>query len=70
MLKNTTKITWENNAINTVEVYDVVGKLVFSENTENQSELILNVSSFQSGVYFVNLKTDNQTITSKLVIVD
>jgi hypothetical protein len=66
--QNTTKITWENNTVNTVEVYNVVGKLVFSENTENQSELMLNVSNFQSGVYFVNLKTDNQTITSKLIV--
>jgi hypothetical protein len=29
---------------------------------------MLNVSNFQSGVYFVNLKTDNQTITSKLIV--
>ena len=65
-----TSITWADNAVNAVEVYDVVGKLVFSQNTENQSELILNVSNFESGVYFVNLKTENQTITSKLVVID
>ena len=68
--QNTTKITWDNNAINTVQVFDVVGQLVFTQNTENQSELLLDVSSFESGVYFVQLKTDNQAISSKLVVID
>ena len=68
--QHTTKITWEENAINTVEIFNVVGQLVFNENTENKSELTVNVSNLESGIYFVNLKMKNQTITSKLVILD
>lgn len=68
--QNTARITWENDAINNIEVYNVVGQLMFSQNTANQSELILNVSNFESGVYFVNLKTENQVMTTKLIVLD
>ena len=49
-----------------IEIYNVLGKrLLVSEVTPNQNSI--NISSLKSGVYIVNIKSKNQSITKKLI---
>lgn len=50
-----------------MEVYDVVGKLITSQELTNTSEQ-LDVSSFQTGIYFVKLTDGSNSLTKRIVI--
>ncbi|MBL0341117.1 MAG: T9SS type A sorting domain-containing protein [Bacteroidetes bacterium] len=60
----------ENTVVNTIEVFDQLGKLKYAFN-ENEStgntKKIVDCSNFNNGVYFVKVQTDNGVYTSKLV---
>ena len=68
--KNITNIAWDNGTVQKVEVYNSIGQVIFSSNTENQSELKLDVSTYESGMYFIKLETKTETITSKLMVIE
>lgn len=62
-----------NDAVNvTVEIVDITGKVVFSEALGNVSvgeqNLSLDLQSFNSGFYFVNIKTNTEVTSQKLTI--
>lgn len=50
-----------------VSVYDVQGKILIEKTIENSSQSI-SVSSLNSGVYFVKVKTDSSSQTEKIII--
>lgn len=50
-----------------IEILDFSGRLVFQTTATNGIEEI-DVSNFQSGVYFVSLKGESYTITKKLIV--
>ncbi len=56
----------------TVEVFNMLGEKVYSDNQGNISAgnhtIIINGSSLQNGVYFVRFNSDNATTTQKLII--
>jgi hypothetical protein len=56
------------NALKTIEVYNVLGKLVKSFNTTELKSETLNVSNLNSGVYMFRLNTQNGIQTKKLII--
>jgi hypothetical protein len=47
--------------------YDVQGRLIYEEQTSKRTHSI-NISKFNSGMYFLNLKNRNQTLTKKIII--
>ena len=51
--------------VDRVEVYDILGKLMFSEskNTKN-----LDVSSLKSGLYILNIYSESYKIVKKIVV--
>jgi 6-phosphogluconolactonase (cycloisomerase 2 family) len=53
-----------------IEVFDVTGKLVYTQqNNNNQTNLEINLSALSNGIYFINAQTENGEISkSKLVI--
>jgi hypothetical protein len=53
------------NAEKAVVIYDVVGKQVLNTKTSTGS---VNVSSLNSGIYFVNITEEGKTATMKLVV--
>ena len=55
-----------NVAVNKVAVYNVLGQKVFS-NTPNAISPTVNMSSFKSGIYFVEVTIGNSTKTVKVV---
>ncbi len=62
-----TILTIENNFTNQIEsikIYDVIGKLVFQEKKPNNQ---LNVSKLSSGLLFVKIESDKGIFTKKIV---
>ena len=72
-VKNNLRIELDTqfNGINTqVNIRDLTGKLLQTERfSANSNKLNLDVSSFESGIYFVSLVTENQTLLTKKLIV-
>ena len=54
-----------------VNVMDITGKIIYTENEANKSEgkhtLNINASEFNSGVYYVTIITDEAQVTKKLI---
>ena len=53
-----------NGIYNSVEIYDIYGKLVLSSNAKQT----INVSSLADGVYFVNINTKNIITVKKITV--
>ena len=53
-----------NGIYNSVEIYDIYGKLVLSSNAKQT----INVSSLADGVYFVNINTNNAINVKKITV--
>lgn len=62
--KNFLNIKTDSDSTKNVEIYDIVGKKVLVENTQNR----LDVSSLLTGMYIVKITEDGKTSTKRLVI--
>ncbi|CAN1535913.1 Secretion system C-terminal sorting domain [Flavobacteriaceae bacterium] len=53
----------------TVNVYDLTGKIVYSKSEflNNPSQFLLDLSSISSGIYFVKIDSDNQSVTKRII---
>lgn len=56
-----------NSAINSIQITDLNGRIVKNNNTNGISEAQINVSDLTSGMYFVTVKTDAGSGTTKLM---
>ena len=58
---------WE---INSIEIYDMLGQKVFSRKPEarSQKQITIDVSALSNGIYFVQLRNNQQTITRKIIL--
>ena len=62
------KISSKNNLhINTIKIFSIVGKNVHYINNY-RSEIELDLTHLTSGVYFVDISTDEGTISKRLII--
>lgn len=52
--------------IQSVEVYDVFGKLISSTEV-NDNDVTVDISNYTNGVYFARIRTENGTVTKKVV---
>ncbi len=57
----------ENMAVQQVTVYDIAGKLITTQNFNEQAEIQLNVENLASGTYMLHLQTNEGTTVKKLV---
>lgn len=51
----------------TLEIYDVVGRQIFSENIKNEQFSLIDVSSWNSGVYLVKVSNNNSSNTKRFI---
>ena len=69
--QTTVSYSLENSSTVSVKVLDITGKLVYSANEGTKSEgshkLSIDASSFNSGVYYVTLTTEEGQLTQKLI---
>lgn len=58
-----------DNEIATVRIYDMLGKLVYTENVliQNNSPMLLN-NELNSGLFFIEVQIENKTIRQKLIV--
>src|SRR5690606_9230767 len=57
----------ENMLVKEVAVYDITGKLINTQNYNNETEIQLNVEHLASGTYILHLQTNEGTAVKKLV---
>src|SRR5690606_5316596 len=57
----------ENMLVKEVAVYDTTGKLINTQNYNNEAEIQLNVENLASGTYMLHLQTAEGTAVKKLV---
>ena len=50
-----------------IEIYDIYGRLQNYKTTRLQDNLVIDVSNFKSGVYFVMIKTNDGVVTRRIV---
>ena len=63
------QLSQENGGITTIEIVDVLGKKVLSQKGNNEQQQIVDVSSLQAGIYFVEITNDfNAKAIKKLII--
>ncbi|MDJ0646824.1 MAG: T9SS type A sorting domain-containing protein [Flavobacteriaceae bacterium] len=60
-------ITSFEDQLKEVEIYDILGKRVFSR-TLLKGKSRLNISTLKSGVYIIRVRENNKTATRKLVV--
>ena len=64
-------INLKNQTTNySIEIFDVLGKTILQQNFKNNSVLSQNIviPEAKTGVYFVNIKTDEGQITKKIIV--
>jgi len=52
----------------TIQIIDVVGKVVYSANDELEGSTRLNINSLQQGIYFLTITNDTSSRSGKLII--
>lgn len=52
--------------IKEVKIYNVLGEVV-KECTMDNAQLIIDISSFAKGIYFVEVKTENKVLRNKFI---
>lgn len=57
----------ENMLVNLVEIYDITGKLISTQNFNQQTELQLNVENLASGTYMLHIQTNEGKAVKKMV---
>lgn len=57
----------EANANYMVTVFDLVGRAIYSSNFNNTNAFNINLTGFTSGLYFVNVTSQNQKQTFKII---
>lgn len=60
-------ITIKANNIRNVKIFSVLGKLVFEEDV-NSNELNIDMRTFGKGIYMMQVTTESETTTSKVVV--
>ncbi|MEI7979611.1 MAG: T9SS type A sorting domain-containing protein [Bacteroidota bacterium] len=59
-----------NQTIATIDVFDVTGKLVYSQqNNGKQTNIEIDLSALSNGIYFINAQTENGGISNNKVVI-
>jgi hypothetical protein len=56
-------------SLESIEVYDLTGKIVYAKNEfqANQYQTTLDLSTVTSGIYFVKIESQNQSVTKRII---
>ncbi|MEI6487762.1 MAG: T9SS type A sorting domain-containing protein [Bacteroidota bacterium] len=65
----TNQITIENSQlrINAIRIYNVLGSVVYQQLTTNNQQLSIDASTWNAGVYFVEVETEKGTVRKKII---
>ena len=57
----------DNMSIQQINIYDLAGKLISTQNFNNEAEIQLNVETLTSGTYLLHIQTNESTAVKKLI---
>lgn len=62
-------VSMGSTSLESIEVYDLTGKIVYSKNEfqANQYQTTLDLSEVTSGIYFVKIESQNQSVTKRII---
>lgn len=60
-------ITERNTSLN-IRIFNVLGSEVYSETITNSGKLEINTAHLESGVYYLSLSSDSETISEKIIV--
>jgi Secretion system C-terminal sorting domain len=55
---------WNDESLKNVEVYDMTGRIIFQERSDNQE---VNLQNLRTGIYFLRLSNEKNTFVRKIV---
>lgn len=61
-------IETENSFINTIEIFDIVGKKIYSKLNIKNTKSEVDISNQNNGVYFINVTTNKINFTTKIIL--
>lgn len=64
----TINVALPSKVVSSIEVYNVVGKLVYSTKPLSTQLITVNVGDQPAGIYFINVKTGNTVVTKKVML--
>jgi hypothetical protein len=62
-------IIWNTNTQGTLTVYDISGREIIREESKASGTHKTDIRHLKNGIYFIKLKTENQSITNKQIII-
>ncbi len=67
--KSIFNVSFGNAIPKSINVYDITGKMIVSKNDFKniQNNYTLDLTNMANGIYFLNFKTENQSITKKII---
>lgn len=66
--KGSVVVEFENESIESVQVINLLGKVLLDQQVAYKSKIELNISSFAEGVYYVQLKSANENYLKKVIL--
>ena len=67
-LSNLSDIKFENNSITAIKLFDNLGKTVKSVDDINRSSTRLDISNFNSGIYYLQILVGNKLVSQKIIV--
>jgi hypothetical protein len=64
------ELSGSDRFISKVQLMDITGKVVYAQNANNASRMMVVENNFSSGVYFANIHLDNGQQTTRKVIIE
>lgn len=65
--ENTINIKSNDELINRIQIYDVLGKLIIDKIFNQVNNTIINLSTIKSGFYILKLETNQQVVTKNII---
>ena len=51
-----------------IKIYDMLGKLILEENTQNTNQTVIPTSGLNNGIYMISIQNETRSFTKKLLI--
>ena len=65
-----THIQWQNEQVQSITVYNILGEKLYHEATEGKTQTNLDVSGYNNGIYLVEFNNNGQKLYRKLMVVE
>ena len=51
-----------------ISIYNVLGEMIYTQNKTSTNSMQINTSQWSKGIYTVQVNSNNQSITKKLIV--